>query len=58
MANDCRVSVATKLCIVYLRSVMTSIDENKGYDSPIEGVYKIVNTSVGVEGIVMYVEVV
>jgi len=37
---------------------MTSIDENKGYDSPIEGVYKIVNTSVGVEGIVMYVEVV
>lgn len=58
MANNCWVSVTTKLCIVYLRFVMTSIDENKGYDSLIEGVYKIVNTSVGVEGIVMYVEVV
>ena len=51
-------SVATKLRIVYLRFVMTSIDENKGYDSLIEGVYKIVNTRVRVEGIVMCVEVV
>ena len=58
MANDCRVSVATKLCIVYLRFVMTSIDENKGYNSLIVEVYKIVNTSVRVEGIVIYVEVV
>ena len=58
MANDCRVSVMTKLRIVYLQFVMTSIDENKGYDSLIVEVYKIVNTSVRVEGIVMCVEVV
>ena len=58
MANDCRVNVTIKLCIVYLRFVMTSIDENKGYNSLIVEVYKIVNTSVRVEGIVMCVEVV
>ena len=51
-------NVTIKLCIVYLRFVMTSIDENKGYDSLIVEVYKIVNTSVRVEGIVMCVEVV
>ena len=50
MANDCRMSVATKLRIVYLRFVTGSIDGNNGYDSLIEGVYKIVNTSVRVEG--------
>ena len=50
MANDCWVSVTTKLCIVYLRFVAGSIDGNNGYDSLIEGVYKIVNTSVRVEG--------
>ena len=58
MANDCRVSVTTKLCIVYLRFVTGSIEGNKRYDSLIVGVYKIVNTSVRVEGIVIYVEVV
>ena len=58
MANDCRVNVTTKLCIVYLRFVTGGIDGNNGYDSLIVEVYKIVNTSVRVEGIVMCVEVV